>query len=538
MILKSGQDTLFVAATFLLALLGCMLVVYGMQWGPWAGSDSVAYFEAARNLANGDGLVQRQASGDRITLTLHPPFYPILLTAFHILIKDNILAAKITNVLLFGSLILLVGLFFGFCTNQSRMSALICILVLTSPLLLSIFTGAMSEPLFLVLSVASLVVIVAYLETNRTWLLVLSALLAGLSLITRYIGVSAIAAGSLGLLIIYQDRFLKRLEKSIVFSAIALFPFLIWTIYLFTSGESLWMFDFQRPDLWNRLSPYRIEFLEIVWRWMKFDSFFPTLDYDGKLNVFLGLIIVVVLIFVTAIGIRYRGFKFHNIVRITSLKFTTIFLVFSFTFVVLTALAFLFSTQVQPLPNERIISPFLLGILLGFSSGVLFLLDLFPNTRLLNIAISILLLALSAYQIVSGISYLQNLHEKGTGYTSEEWQTSELMSEVKRLHDGTPLISNEADAILLYANRPAYRIPEIVQKKKYEQFSSFGEDPEDRIQQIFRTEGAALVLFDTVYWQLNDFYYHQADERLEAFTKDLYLYMKTDDGEIYFYTSP
>lgn len=538
MLSKLKDDTFFITTIIFVSILGCALVVYGMKWGPWAGSDSVTYLDTARNFASGDGLVQRQASGDRVPLTLHPPFYPIILASLNIFSKDIFLSAKILNVLLFGSFIFVIGFCIRYYTNHRAYSILICILFLSSPIFLSLFTGAMSEPLFFVISTVSLMFIIVFLDTNRTYLLVASAILAGLSLLTRYVGVSIIATGSLGLLILLSGRILTRLYKSVVYSAMALSPFFIWRIYLYYSGVKEGFIDFSRSDLWTRLSPYKIEFIENVWQWMRFDSLLPALEYDDKLNIFLIMIIAFLLVFVTAIVKSNRGFNIHRIVKIPSFQLTVIFLVFSFTYIVVSALAFLFSAQHEPFPNERLMSPILLGIILGCSSAALFVLDLYRNSRVLKVSLSAIFIGLFSLQIASSISYLQNLHEHGDGYTSKKWQSSDLMDEVKGLPEGIDLISNEAEAILLYANRPAYRIPELLQRKKYEPYITFGEDPEDEIQQIFRIEGAALVLFDSAYWQFNAFYFHRAADRLEALTRDLYHYRKNDDGDIYFYRTP
>ena len=176
-----------------------------------------------------------------------------------------------------------------------------------------------------------------------------------------------------------------------------------------------------------------------------------------------------------------------------------------------------------------------MSLLMGGSSLAAFLLDLYPNNRLFKFILPLFFVIFLINQINPGLSYLYSLHENGSGYTSKEWQSSELLDRVKELPLETSIISNEADAILLYANRPAYRIPELMQGKRHAVFNSFGQDSEDEIQSIFKTKGAALVLFNSVYWQFNAIYYHKAEERLEAFTRNLYLYSEAVDGEIYFY---
>jgi hypothetical protein len=534
----SNRSSAYFVAIMLITILGCASVVYGMKWGPWAGSDSVAYIEAARNFAKGDGLVIRQASGDRVPLSLHPPLYPVLLAALSVFSSDMIFVAKIANVVLWGIFILSICLFYYFYLDHPIYLFLVCFLFLSSPLFLRLFTGAMSEPLFFVTSLMSLLLIIIYLQTNKAMVLFLSALLAAMSLLTRYMGVAVIAAGVLGLLVFSLGGFLKRVGKSVAYLAIGVSPLFVWTINLSHYGEYLGFLDFNFRDLWTRLAPYKVAFMDILWRWMKFDLVLSDLDYDNKLNILLVLIVVTLLVPIIALIISKRKVKFLDLLKLASLRFSVIAFSFSILFVIFTALAVPISTRHYDVPNERIMSPFLMAIFVGSSSGVVFLLELFPSSRLSKFILPLFYVAFITLQIGPGFSYLRDLHDHGYGYTDKAWQSSELIEKVEELPLDTSIISNEADAILLHVNRPAYRIPELEQRKKVAVFDSFGQDYEDKIQQIFRENGAALVLFDTVYWQFVPIYYHKTEERLEAFTSGLYLFSEAADGEIYFYEFP
>lgn len=524
------------ATIVVILVLGSIAIIYGMQWGPWTGSDSVAYIESSRNLTNGQGLVQRQASGDLVPLSLHPPLYPIALTLLSIISADILLSAKILNVFLFGLFILSTG--FLFYLNKPTYSILLCILIVTSPILLNIFTSAMSEPLFFVTSVMSLILVVYYLQTNNQHFLILSVLLGSLALLTRYVGVAVIFAGSLCILIFPNESFLKRIFKATAYTATGFFPFAIWVMNLKNIGESLMLREFNIGEFWTRLSPFRIKFVDIVWDWLKMETFFSAQDYDFKLHVLLVLAIFVSLVIGLALFTNKRRINLPKALMLKSVQFAFVFFSFSIFFIIFTAIAFLISTQIDVVPNERILSPLLMGFLFGGSSIVIFLQDHIPKNLVLRMFLPMLILPFSISQIGPSYSYLQDLHENGSGYTTKEWHSSELIREVQRLPQDTSVISNEAEAILLHANRSSNRIPELVQGIPHDVYESFGQDSSDAIQQTFRTKGAALVLFGSVYWQLNSFYYQQTDIRLEAFTRDLYLYSQVDDGEIYFYKMP
>ena len=67
---------------------------------------------------------------------------------------------------------------------------------MTSPIFLNFFTSAISEPPFFAASVMSLNLVIISLQTNNPRVLILSALLGSLALLTRHFGVAVIFTGS------------------------------------------------------------------------------------------------------------------------------------------------------------------------------------------------------------------------------------------------------------------------------------------------------------------------------------------------------
>jgi hypothetical protein len=87
---------------------------------------------------------------------------------------------------------------------------------------------------------------------------------------------------------------------------------------------------------------------------------------------------------------------------------------------------------------------------------------------------------------------------------------------------------------MLHLDRAAYDLPEIQRAERLPNFDRFGDGntPEER---VFREEGAALVLFDSIRGQLYGIYREDAESRLEVLTQGLQLYLAGNDGAIYFY---
>jgi hypothetical protein len=127
------------------------------------------------------------------------------------------------------------------------------------------------------------------------------------------------------------------------------------------------------------------------------------------------------------------------------------------------------------------------------------------------------------------------MHLNGGGYTGKRWQESEVIEALKTIPDDIRLISDETPAILLHTERPAYEIAELWHREALEHPQTFGDDMSDEAQRVFREDGAALVLFNSAYWQFDGLYFEKTQERFDLFTRGLYEYYRGWDGAIYFY---
>jgi hypothetical protein len=66
----------------------------------------------------------------------------------------------------------------------------------------------------------------------------------------------------------------------------------------------------------------------------------------------------------------------------------------------------------------------------------------------------------------------------------------------------------------------------------------YGDNPDDQAQKLFRENKAALILFQSIFYQFQRFDYSHAQDRLNAFVQRLHVYGEYPDGTIYFYNSP
>lgn len=181
-----------------IGISGALAILHATTWGPWVQSDSVEYLEAARNLVAGEGLVNIRASGNIVPLYARPPLYSVLLASMIWLGVDPIDGVRWLNVALFVSLIGLVGVSAYRATGRLVAPVLTCLFLLAGAAVLDSFTGLMTEPLFVVFVIGQLVSLAGYLHTGRAWMLGLSALLAGLALLTRFAGAACVLVMAIG----------------------------------------------------------------------------------------------------------------------------------------------------------------------------------------------------------------------------------------------------------------------------------------------------------------------------------------------------
>ena len=222
----------FYGLILVLILLGGYLLFYDMNFGPWAFSDSAEYIISAKNLVEGYGLGVHAPNGAFMPLTLHPPFYSMLLAPFLFLNLDIFITIKWLNILFFTGSLFLVA--YGiFRISQSTLWALtVAIIFLVSPALLDNFTGAMSEPLFIFLSIANFIFLNLYIKEKKKWYFWVAIITAGLATLTRYIGLTSIFTGVVLLLLFSEGTWKKRIGLSIGYAIVAFIPLIIWFIYV------------------------------------------------------------------------------------------------------------------------------------------------------------------------------------------------------------------------------------------------------------------------------------------------------------------
>jgi len=197
--------------------------------------DMAVYLSAAENLAAGNGLTDFLGN----ELTWFPPGLSIWLAGVELVGLSARDTGLYLQAVLLGATVLMAGLWL---TTVCRSAWVVVAAVLTLGISRNFQHQAItlhSEPLYLVLTIGSLICVSEYLKLARThrsgtpsadrramWLLLAAGLLAGLSGATRYIGVVAIAS-SFAVILWWRPSLADiraRLRHAVLFGAVASLP--------------------------------------------------------------------------------------------------------------------------------------------------------------------------------------------------------------------------------------------------------------------------------------------------------------------------
>ena len=142
----------------------------------------------------------------------------------------RLLAAGVLNPVIHGLICLVAGLWFLRGTGAPRTSvAVTAVIGFSIPLTLAAGT-VWTEPLFILLTILSLVYVVRSIEEDSSRALYLAAALAALACLTRYAGVALVASTLLVLLVAGRRTLPQTMGRMAAYAAIATVPLGLWLL--------------------------------------------------------------------------------------------------------------------------------------------------------------------------------------------------------------------------------------------------------------------------------------------------------------------
>lgn len=430
-----------------LALIGIALVLYATPEGLGLSDDSIAYVAGARSILAGHGYREAWLASNG-PVTHFPPAFPDVLAFLGLFGLDPLRGARFLNAVLFGLNILLGGILGWRMTKSLPAGLAVGGLFLLNDSLLRVHAVAMSEPLFIFLSLLSFWMFDLYLERDQHWLWLLAGgTLTGMAYLTRYAGLALLATFLVALMIVHHT-WRKRLSSSAIFLA----AFLPWAAGWAVRNQLVGGNVANRIVVWHPITSgnfdtalYNIStFLMPVETWRR--ELFKTPQ------IFLLAVAVILGAVLMWLGIKTRqqlrtpGQSMREGIGLTNGLY-----VFGYLGSIFASMMFFdASTKFK----VRILAPIYVSLLILL---VLFGLWLWRKRREVLIVATALVIGLSAY---GQWSALAELSKGGQGYASFRWYDSKTMAFLKALPPSVQIYTNEPGAVYLYTGRGTYVLPD------------------------------------------------------------------------------
>ena len=491
---------------FLVAVLAILIVWLATRFGIGVAPDSTVYIEAARNLLSGRGLIALTGGGEFKPLTHYPPLYPALLallTRVSLLLGEFSIetVARALNSFLFGANVLLVGITIrSYARGSYWLPILGALLTMTAPDIAGIHTLALTEALFIFLSLSGLVSLSRYIDTKRGTWLVLSAAAIAMALLTRYVGIALVFTGVFVLLFVNGRTLRRRCFEALSFVLISCAPMALWVVRNTRSGEGLSdrEFIFHAPRLRQIVAG-----LSTVSSWLLL----------GKVRTDLRIFFFVVEIAAASLFIFYvrrrqrahvRDRKNHPDKAASDELVSphgdsspppiilAVFIVSYLAFLTFTA----FFVDADTVLDDRALVPVhVVAIVLvcGLAWKTFESLRERPAIKITLVALAVVFVG--SY-FIRGTMWLIHTRQDGQGYASRAWKGSQTIALVKNLPAGVPIYSNGYDAIYYLTHQPAIYIPEKVKHGTGRENESYEAEVE-RMGRAVKERSGVLVYFNT-----------------------------------------
>ena len=442
-------------ALVLIAVIGVLLVLQATPEGAGLSDDSIAYIAGARSMVAGNGYREAWLASNG-PVTHFPPAFPSVLAFFGYLGIDPLHAVRWVNALLFGASAFVLGILAWRMTPSLTAGLVLAGLFVLSGDLLQVYAMAMSEPLFIFLSLLSIWTFDLYFERDQHWWLGACATFVGIAFLTRYSGLALIVTFVAALLIL-PGRWKHKLILSALFVAGTLPWILAWTIRNRLVAENAT----NRVLAWHLITKENIniglrtvsEFLIPVETWRR-EIFKQPYIIDALILLILGAVLVwlvsVAWHYLTspqeAIKKQAEGQKSKEVISFT----TGLYLFAYLASIVSSMLLFDAATKFK----LRILAPAFVCLLILL---VYFGVWLRGKNRPLVIGLTFVFIALFAYEQFNTINFLS---KGGLGYASFQWYDSKAMAYLRKLPPDVHIYTDEPGAVYLYTGRGNYVLPD------------------------------------------------------------------------------
>ncbi|MCX6055655.1 MAG: hypothetical protein NTZ74_12225 [Chloroflexi bacterium] len=511
----------YLLIVFVFLFCAVQILLYDMNFGPGAFSDSATYIISGKNLITEGRLGIYAPDGQFRPLSLHPPLFSLVLAPFYLLDLDIFTVVKWLDIILFCLTLTIITIGVLQISHSYILGLGIGVLFLVSKPMLKNFDAIMSESLFLVFTFSSFILLILYCSSPSRILFWGAIAAAGLASITRYAGFVSVLSGFFILMFFSAKNWKRRLRTSFQFLFFSSVPIVFWFVGIFIQNGTIGSRTIvPNIDLIKSLSFFKKAIMENLVLWLPFpETIFP--HWENKATA------IAVLILVTAI-LAVMLFRKNSISKQEDQKGLYTLVIASLIFIVcyIGFLVVSLFSSVVPDYNERMFSPlqpFVLIVILGLLVALIRAYKLSNWLSAIPVTL-ILMIGLSFWR--DTLAMIRDHHINPIGFGTPDWRSSATIRAVRLLPKNLILYSNEATGVLIQTGRYPYSLSDL-------DFLSL------RVSDTYPEKNSiiALILFSP---SRNcgtlcsmDEVEAQYEQQLISFTPEII----TEDGKIYFFVN-
>ncbi|MEX1248453.1 MAG: hypothetical protein WEA61_08215 [Anaerolineales bacterium] len=447
---------IFLAA---LAIAGSLLVwLATASLGPGLSTDGARYLSTAESIAAGRGIVDYLG----LPLVNWPPLYPLLLAGLNWLTGLDVFGlGQIVNILAFGAIIYLGGIFFERSLPGNLVLAYVASLMLATSLpLLEVSANIASDPLFLICVLLFFLAAQNYLRARRRAAWWQMAALAVAACFLRYAGLTLIISGAAITLWAWRKDLRQAFVKAVGFGLVAGLPITAFAI-LHNLPATGTLLGAHRPSM--ALTNFPVLFEKMA-GW-----FLPQSWLSGPLSWLTGAAALLAFGLVAAVLLAASNRK-RRAAWVAALQRGNLFPSLVFLLVYGAVLVFSISTSEHQVPGSQRLHAVLLPAFLVLLGGAVQVLLPKPPAKVAGMPLRSLLLAGFALWLLLPVyrvqTYVRASLENGDVsyynlYNTRPLRESDIVDHIQTLefNEDEKVYSNNEGAAWFYLRRRIYRLP-------------------------------------------------------------------------------
>lgn len=514
----AGTRRGYAMAVAAVALLGFALVLLATRWGIGTSHDSARYVRSARHVLGREAVAPTpiEAPAERAHF---PPLYPSVLAAASLGGADPLTAARWLHALLMAANIVVAAELVRRFTGARAAAVFAAGFAAVSPSALFVHAFALSEPLFILLSLLALGLLASHASRPRARFVVVAGVLAGAGVLVRYAGWAMLPAGIAALLLLPRRRWQSRAIDALLFAACCAVLPAAWAVRnAIVLGSAT-----NRDIAFHPVGlPHARDALRVTWEWLVSDAAVrPLLTLPAALLV-LGVAVAAPLL-------AWRRTRDEDAAPAFQLSASLLLFAMAFAGLLVASISLVdFHTPI----DRRVLVPVhaawivLAACLLGEASR---------GGRRFRVAAWTFAGALLVVAAGRGGAMVRAYWSDGAGYAHRTWRQSPIIAAARDVPDNRYIYTNVPGAMYLLTRHPVIiTVPSEISASSAQPNPTFAQDLA-RMAGDLRSGRAVLVYVNKGAAARRDYALDGQD-----FKKRLGLHrmLHRSDGDIYDYVAP